>query len=50
MMFSVKLPDKIDKNYFTKYMEEKDCPITNLQEKKENSGMTDYLIKKNQKL
>lgn len=34
MMFSVKLPDKIDKNYFTKYMEEKGCPITNLQEEK----------------
>ena len=44
MMFSVKLPDKIDKNYFTKYMEEKDCSITNLKEEKEYSGMTDYLI------
>lgn len=44
MMFSVKLPDKIDKNYFTKYMEEKGCSITNLKEKKEYSGMTDYLI------
>ena len=44
MMFSVKLPDKINKNYFTKYMEEKGCPITNLQEEKEYPGMTDYLI------
>ena len=44
MMFSVKLPDKIDKNYFTKYMEEKGCSITNLKEEKEYSGMTDYLI------
>lgn len=44
MMFSVKLPDKIDKNYFTKYMEEKGCPVINLQEEKEYNGMTDYLI------
>lgn len=44
MMFSVKLPDKIDKNYFTKYMEEKGCPITNLQEEKKYPGITDYLI------
>ena len=43
-MFSVKLPDKIDKNYFTKYMEEKGCPVINLQEEKEYNGMTDYLI------
>ena len=44
MMFSAKLPDKIDKNYFTKYMEEKGCHVTNLQEKREYPGMTDYLI------
>lgn len=44
MMFNVKLPDKIDKNYFTKYMEEKGCPVINLQEEKEYNGMIDYLI------
>ena len=44
MMFSAKLPDKIDKNYFIKYMEEKGCHVTNLQEKREYPGMTDYLI------
>ena len=33
MMFSTKLPYKIDKNYFTKYIEEKGCYVTNLQEK-----------------
>lgn len=44
MMFSVKLPDKIDKNYFAKYMEEKGCPVIDIQEEKDYTGITDYLI------
>lgn len=44
MMFSVKLPDNIDKNYFIKYMEEKGCSVTDIQKEKRYSGMVDYLV------
>ena len=43
-MFNVKLPDKIDKNYFTNYMEEKGCPVINIQEEKNYTGISDYLV------
>lgn len=42
MMFSVKSHDKIDKNYFTRYMEEKGCTVTGLQEN--YPGVIDYSI------
>ena len=42
MMFSAKSHDKIDKNYFTRYMEEKGCTVTSLQEK--YPGVIDYSI------
>ncbi len=44
MMLSMKSPDKIDKNYFTEYMEEKGCPVTDLQEENKYTGVANYLI------
>lgn len=43
-MFSFKTPNKLDKNYFIKYMEEKGCYVINLQEERKRSGINDYLI------
>ena len=43
-MFKVEPSEKIDKNYFIKYMEQKGCLVNDLQKEKHYFGMVDYLV------
>ncbi len=43
-MLNVKLPDKIEKNQFIKYMEEKGCSLIDIQKEEQYYGIDNYLI------
>lgn len=43
MMFDVKIYNKIDKNYFIKYISKKGCQIIDLQKENRYLGLLDYL-------